>query len=87
MIVAPNPVTGDQVSVAIADETPSVQQQPADGNMVVELFELNTTMKRKEWRVKNHQKQVTLSVNGVAKGIYILRVTRGKQQSKQIILQ
>ncbi|MBB1287303.1 T9SS type A sorting domain-containing protein [Flavisolibacter sp. BT320] len=88
MAVAPNPVTGDVLNVTITDETASTQAIPADGDMSVELFELNSTMKRKEWKVKNHQKQFALNVGGLAKGIYILRVTRGnKQQSKQVIVQ
>lgn len=88
VMAAPNPVTNDVMNVTIDNESTQVQSLPQNGNMIVELFHFNSAMKRKQWTLKNHQKQFQLNLSGVPKGNYILRITKGNyQQSRQIIIE
>ncbi|MBW7840688.1 MAG: T9SS type A sorting domain-containing protein [Chitinophagaceae bacterium] len=88
VMAAPNPVTNDVMNVTIDNESSQVQSLPQNGNMMVEMFHFNSAMKRKQWTLKNHQKQFQLNLRGVPKGNYILRITKGNyQQSRQIIVE
>jgi hypothetical protein len=86
VMTAPNPVTSDVLSVTIESESAQVQQLPQEDAMTVELYDFNSAVKRKQWTLKNYQKQFQLNLTGVPKGLYVLRITKGNyQQSKQII--
>jgi hypothetical protein len=87
MMAAPNPTNSNNITVSIEEESSQLQNLPPDGDMIVELFHFNSATKQKEWKVKNHQKKFSLNLHGVAKGNYLLRVTRGnQQQTRQIII-
>jgi len=84
---SPNP-TSDVLNITIDNETAEVQSLDPNQNMLVELFNFNYTSKKKQWIFKNYQKQLSLNLNGLTKGTYILRVTKGDyKQVKKIILQ
>jgi len=88
IMASPNPVTSENLTITIQDESKQVQSLPENGEMKVELFHFNSATKRKQWTFKNHQRQLNLNFKGIEKGIYILRVSKGShQQSKQIIIE
>jgi hypothetical protein len=79
VIASPNP-TKDQLTVTIANETDEVKTLSKDENVKMELYDFNTGTNKKQWEFKTHQKQYTLKLSGIKKGIYILKVTKEKQQ-------
>jgi hypothetical protein len=85
MMVSPNPAKG-QVNVTI-DEKGNKKEVLEDIKM--ELLQFNTGAKQKQWSFgKSNQKQFTLGLQGIRKGVYILKVTKGKQsRSVKIIIE
>ncbi len=87
LMASPNPTT-DAVNIIIANESPQVRSLPQNDNMIVELFNFNTSLKAKQWTFKNHQKQFGLNLFGLPAGQYLLSVKKGTyRKTLQIIKQ
>ncbi len=87
MAIAPNPVTDQTVNILISDETSEVASLSPDGKTMVELFSFNFAKKEKQWTFNNSSKAFKLNLAGLAKGTYVLKITKGDyQQTKQIII-
>ena len=83
-MVSPNPAK-DAMTVTIYNETEEVKNLK---NVQIELYQFNTGTKQKQWTFNNNQKQFSLNLNGITKGMYVIRVTIGKQQqSVKIIIE
>lgn len=81
---SPNP-TKATISVTIENETKLVS---ASKDVKVELFNFYTGERKRQWSFGNNQKQFNLNVSGLAKGIYILKITKGKhQQSSKVMIE
>lgn len=53
----------------------------------MELYEFKSGANKKKWSFKGGQNHFSLNVSGLIKGIYVLKVTKGKaQQSTKIII-
>ena len=51
------------------------------------MFDFNTGIRQKQWTFKKSQKQFNLNLNGLNKGVYILRATKEKfQKSIKVIV-
>ena len=87
MTASPNP-TSDQLNVTIDNETENSKAPTTFENTTIELYNFNTGLKQKEWKFSNNEKMFKLSVKGLAKGLYVLRVTKGAfNQSRQISIE
>jgi len=87
MTASPNP-TVDILNVAIDNETEALKAAGAGETTTIELFDFNSGMKQKEWKFLNAEKAFKLSVKGLSKGLYVLRVTKGTfNQSRQISIE
>jgi len=84
---SPNPVK-DLLNVVVEDQSGDEKTSGSDKNIKMELFEFNTGVKHKQWSFNNRQKQFALSLKVINKGVYVLKVTKGKkQQSVKIIIE
>lgn len=85
MMVSPNPAKG-QINVTIDEKA---NKKGVAENIKMELLQFNTGAKQKQWSFDNsNQKQFTLGLQGIRKGVYILKVTKGKlSQSVKIIIE
>ena len=84
---SPNPAS-ENLKVSITDESPEVKALSAEENIVLSLYQFNSTILTKEWHFKNNQKQFSLNVSDLKRGQYILVVTKGKfKQSQQVIIE
>lgn len=87
VMASPNPAT-DMIVVTTDNETGEVKSLSKDENVKIELYQFNTGTKQKQWSFKNSQKQFTLNVSGINKGLYVLKVSKGKyQQSIKVIIE
>lgn len=87
IIVAPNPAS-DVITVSIVDENDEVKSLGNTSNTKIELYQFNTGAKQKQWTFSNQQKQMTLQVNTIPKGIYIIKVTKGKfRQAGKVVIE
>lgn len=87
IIVAPNPAS-DVITVSIVNENDEVKSLSNTSNLKIELYQFNTGVKQKQWAFNNQQKQMALPVNSMPKGIYILKVTKGKfSQSEKVVIE
>ena len=83
---SPNPAS-ENLKVSITDESPEVKSLSSEENIVLSLYQFNSTILTKEWHFKNNQKQFSLNVSDLKRGQYILVVTKGKfKQSQQVII-
>ncbi len=87
IIVAPNPAS-DVMTVSIVNENEEVKSIAKSENIKIDLYQFNTGAKQKQWEFSNQPKQMTLRVNTIPKGIYLLKVTIGKfSESKKIMIE
>lgn len=77
--VSPNPAT-EMVLVNVDDESEDSKGSNKKNDIKMELFQFNTGVKHKQWSVNNNQKQFSLNLKGINKGVYVLRITKGKHQ-------
>jgi hypothetical protein len=86
LAASPNPAT-DQMTVTIDEETSYIKALGFDTDIVLEMYNFNTGVRQKQWTFKNAKNQFTISLNGLSKGVYVLRATKGKyQQSIKVIV-
>lgn len=86
VMASPNPAS-DVLLVTIDNETADVKALSVDENIMIELYDFNTSVKQKQWSFKNDNNRFSLNLNGVPKGKYVLRVKKGNySQSTQLIV-
>ena len=81
MIVSPNP-TKEQINVALTNAFTG----KSDEDVIFKIYELNSTILVRQWRLKNNQKVYSLNLAGIHKGNFILEVTNGHQKENRHIL-
>lgn len=86
LIASPNPATS-LVIVEIENETPQVRALSSNISVNLELFEYNTSSMKRRWNFPNTQNKFTLNVDGLNRGVYVLRVRKGRfVQSIKLII-
>jgi hypothetical protein len=80
IVASPNPATNN-LAVTFSNESDSISSLSQSENVVMNLYNFNSTQIVKQWKFKNDQRQYNLNVSGLKAGQYILVVYRGKYQS------
>jgi hypothetical protein len=84
--VAPNPSQNDAF-VSITDQSKEVKALAANTDVIMDLYEVNSTQKVKQWRFKNDRNKYQINVRGLHKGMYTLVITIGKyKRAKQLLI-
>lgn len=87
IIASPNP-TKNKLTVQLMDPYDNHEQLSLEEVVAMELYQAATGIKKRSWSFKNNQKSFELNVAGLNRGIYILRVSKGKfWHTKQIIIE
>lgn len=87
VIASPNPASSE-LTVTITNESENVSSLSRSELIKMEVYEFNSGTKQKQWTFINDKKQFTLNLNGISKGAYLLKVTKGRySQSTKIIIQ
>lgn len=81
LLASPNPATS-LLTVTLIDEKEKISKQIKQENIQIELYNLNVGIKQKEWKYNTTtQRQFTLNIADIAKGMYVVKVTKGKLQA------
>lgn len=85
---SPNPATSI-LTVTLTDGKEERTKQIKQENIQIELYNFNTGTKQKEWKYNTTtQRQFTVNITDITKGIYVVKVTKGKlQQVSKIIIE
>lgn len=84
--VAPNPSQNDAF-VTITDQSKDVKALPANTDVTMDLYQVNSTQKVKQWRFKNDRNKYQINVSGLHRGMYTLVITIGKyKRAKQLLI-
>ncbi|HNN31799.1 MAG TPA: T9SS type A sorting domain-containing protein, partial [Chitinophagaceae bacterium] len=86
LLASPNPATS-LLTVTLIDEKEKISKQIKQENIQIEFYNLNVGIKQKEWKYNTTaQRQFTLNIADMAKGMYVVKVTKGKLQSTTKII-
>ncbi len=84
---SPNPVQ-EEVRVATVNESAEVKQIGKHEIITIELYDFLTRQLIKTWKVKNETNEHRLNLEGIKKGKYVIKVTKGKFiNAKQLIVE
>lgn len=87
VVASPNPATNNLV-VSIESEAVVTKVSGKSTGIIITLYNLTSTEVVKSWTYKSNQTKFNLDVSSIKKGIYILKVTKDKQeQTKQISIE
>ncbi len=85
--IFPNP-TKNKIQLVIDEESEEVKLLSRSEKINIELINSLTSQKVGQWIFNNSQKEISLNINGLRKGLYLLIVRKGKyQETKQIIIE
>lgn len=85
IVASPNPAKN---MLHVIEKRNGLKQPIIDKNVTMELIEISTGRKIKQWMFSGKQKEFNLDIRGIKSGQYILIVRRGKDQdSKQIMIE
>lgn len=81
LLASPNPATS-QLIITLIDEKEGKNKIIKQENIQIEFYNLNVGIKQKEWKYNTTaQRQFTLNIADIAKGMYVVKVTKGKLQA------
>jgi hypothetical protein len=84
--VAPNPSQSD-VLVTLTDQNEDLKALPVNTDVTMDLYQVNSTQKVKQWKFKHNRSKYQINVRGLHKGVYTLVITMGKYKcTKQLLV-
>ena len=84
---SPNPAVSN-LTLTFTEESKEVKALSAKENVVIKLYNLNSAIVVKQWKLLNDRSQFDLNVAGLKTGQYVIEVIRGNfKESKQIQIQ